>query len=95
MQISSNGLIFFIPFRCTLEPGDSIIDCPPTFTMYVFDADVNGAKVITGAFLLQVFLATGFLPLYCFCRLSETLFYFYLDICSPTPTRFQSRCRRY
>lgn len=33
--------------RCTLEPGDSIIDCPPTFTMYVFDADVNGAKVIT------------------------------------------------
>ncbi|KAH7366436.1 hypothetical protein KP509_18G077900 [Ceratopteris richardii] len=33
--------------RCTLEPGDSIIDCPPTFTMYVFDADVNGANVIT------------------------------------------------
>lgn len=33
--------------RCTLEPGDRIIDCPPTFTMYVFDADVNGAKVIT------------------------------------------------
>ncbi|MCO5610552.1 hypothetical protein L7F22_064791 [Adiantum nelumboides] len=33
--------------RCTLEPGESIIDCPPTFTMYVFDADVNGAKVIT------------------------------------------------
>lgn len=34
--------------RCTLEPGDAIIDCPPTFTMYVFDADVNGGKVITG-----------------------------------------------
>ncbi|KAI5083172.1 hypothetical protein GOP47_0002915 [Adiantum capillus-veneris] len=33
--------------RCTLEPGEAIIDCPPTFTMYVFDADVNGAKVIT------------------------------------------------
>ena len=37
--------------RCTIEPGDAIIDCTPTFTMYVFDADVNGAKVVTGAFV--------------------------------------------
>ena len=33
--------------RCVLEPGEKIIDCPPTFTMYVFDADVNNARVVT------------------------------------------------
>ncbi|EIE18292.1 histidinol phosphate aminotransferase [Coccomyxa subellipsoidea C-169] len=33
--------------RCVLDPGDSIVDCPPTFTMYAFDAAVNGANVIT------------------------------------------------
>lgn len=33
--------------RCTLDPGDAIVDCPPTFTMYAFDADVNDARVIT------------------------------------------------
>ncbi|KAL8240068.1 hypothetical protein R6Q59_013423 [Mikania micrantha] len=32
--------------RCVLEPGDSIVDCPPTFTMYEFDAAVNCARVI-------------------------------------------------
>ncbi|KAG8660771.1 histidinol-phosphate aminotransferase, chloroplastic isoform X1 [Manihot esculenta] len=32
--------------RCTLDPGDKILDCPPTFTMYQFDAAVNGAEVI-------------------------------------------------
>ncbi|CAN0891212.1 Histidinol-phosphate aminotransferase, chloroplastic [Linum grandiflorum] len=32
--------------RCTLDPGDKIVDCPPTFTMYEFDASVNGAHVI-------------------------------------------------
>lgn len=32
--------------RCVLEPGDKILDCPPTFTMYAFDAAVNGALVI-------------------------------------------------
>ncbi|KAL6567756.1 hypothetical protein OROGR_001424 [Orobanche gracilis] len=32
--------------RCVLEPGDKILDCPPTFTMYEFDAAVNGALVI-------------------------------------------------
>lgn len=32
--------------RCVLDPGDRIVDCPPTFTMYVFDAAVNGALVI-------------------------------------------------
>eukprot|EP01025_Chloroclados_australasicus_P056830 TRINITY_DN7069_c0_g1_i3.p1 TRINITY_DN7069_c0_g1~~TRINITY_DN7069_c0_g1_i3.p1 ORF type:complete len:418 (+),score=15.06 TRINITY_DN7069_c0_g1_i3:134-1255(+) len=33
--------------RCVLEPGDYIIDCPPTFTMYTFDAQVNAANVIS------------------------------------------------
>lgn len=33
--------------RCVLDPGDSIVDCPPTFTMYAFDAAVNGAEVVT------------------------------------------------
>jgi histidinol-phosphate aminotransferase len=35
-------------FRCVLDPGDKIIDCPPTFTMYEFDAAVNGALVVKG-----------------------------------------------
>ncbi|XP_009366637.2 histidinol-phosphate aminotransferase, chloroplastic [Pyrus x bretschneideri] len=32
--------------RCVLDPGDKIVDCPPTFTMYEFDAAVNAASVI-------------------------------------------------
>jgi histidinol-phosphate aminotransferase len=32
--------------RLFLEPGDTIVICPPTFGMYVFDAEVNGAGVI-------------------------------------------------
>ncbi|KAK4860040.1 hypothetical protein QYF36_016222 [Acer negundo] len=32
--------------RCVLDPGDKIVVCPPTFTMYEFDAAVNGAAVI-------------------------------------------------
>ena len=33
--------------RCFLDRGDAIIDCPPTFTMYAFDSDVNGGRVVT------------------------------------------------
>ena len=33
--------------RVVLEPEDTVIDTPPTFTMYAFDADVNAAKVET------------------------------------------------
>lgn len=83
--------MFFPPFRCTLEPGDSIIDCPPTFTMYVFDADVNGAKVITGV-LLQFLLAARFLLLLICLQPFETLKSCILNISSSPSIRFQSRC---
>lgn len=35
-------------FRLFVTPGtdDSIVNCPPTFGMYKFDADVNGARII-------------------------------------------------
>jgi histidinol-phosphate aminotransferase len=32
--------------RLFLRPNDAIIDCPPTFGMYSFDAALSGAKVI-------------------------------------------------
>jgi hypothetical protein len=39
--------------RCVLEPGDRIVDSPPTFTMYAFDADVNNAQVGADSPLLR------------------------------------------
>jgi histidinol-phosphate/aromatic aminotransferase/cobyric acid decarboxylase-like protein len=41
--------------RCTLDPGDKIVDCPPTFTMYAFDAAVNGASVVKGTYSVSDF----------------------------------------
>lgn len=32
--------------RVTLAPGEVILNCPPTFGMYAFDADLNNARVI-------------------------------------------------
>ncbi len=32
--------------RLVIEPRDAIVNCPPTFGMYTFDADINGATVI-------------------------------------------------
>jgi histidinol-phosphate aminotransferase len=32
--------------RLFLQPGDAIVDCPPTFGMYAFDAAIAGARVI-------------------------------------------------
>ncbi len=32
--------------RLFLQPGDAVIDCPPTFGMYPFDAAVNGGRVV-------------------------------------------------
>jgi len=33
--------------RVILSPGDAILNCPPTFGMYAFDADLNNAKVVS------------------------------------------------
>lgn len=33
--------------RLLLDPGDCILNCPPTFGMYKFDAEVNAAQVIS------------------------------------------------
>ena len=32
--------------RVLVDPGDAIINCPPTFGMYAFDGELNQAKVI-------------------------------------------------
>jgi histidinol-phosphate aminotransferase len=32
--------------RVFIEPGDAILNCPPTFGMYSFDGDINRANVI-------------------------------------------------
>lgn len=32
--------------RLFLEPGDAVLNCPPTFGMYAFDASVNAARVV-------------------------------------------------
>jgi histidinol-phosphate aminotransferase len=32
--------------RCVLQPGDCIVDSPPTFGMYRFDADINDARTV-------------------------------------------------
>jgi histidinol-phosphate aminotransferase len=32
--------------RLFIRPEDAIINCPPTFGMYAFDAEVNGAEII-------------------------------------------------
>jgi histidinol-phosphate aminotransferase len=36
-----------LTMRLFIQPGDSIVNCPPTFGMYPFDADVNGAGCIS------------------------------------------------
>lgn len=33
--------------RLLIDPGDKIINCPPTFGMYTFDADLNRGKVVS------------------------------------------------
>nr|CAB3466231.1 unnamed protein product [Digitaria exilis] len=48
----ANELIDLV-MRCVLEPGDEIVVCPPAFTMYEFDASVNGALVIKVSYYSQ------------------------------------------
>ncbi len=45
VSLGADELIDLI-MRLFIEPGDAIINCPPTFGMYPFDADINGARVI-------------------------------------------------
>jgi histidinol-phosphate aminotransferase len=33
--------------RLFLDPGDRILNCPPTFGMYSFDADLNRARIVS------------------------------------------------
>jgi len=32
--------------RILLEPGDRVINCPPTFGMYAFDTDLNAGRIV-------------------------------------------------
>ncbi|NPV87491.1 MAG: histidinol-phosphate transaminase [Anaerolineae bacterium] len=32
--------------RLFLQPGDAVVNCPPTFGMYAFDANLQGARVV-------------------------------------------------
>ena len=36
-----------LTMRLFLQPGDAIVNCPPTFGMYAFDAAVVGARVVS------------------------------------------------
>jgi len=36
-----------LTMRLFLQPGDAIINCPPTFGMYPFDAAISGARTIS------------------------------------------------
>jgi len=33
--------------RLFIQPGDAVLDCPPTFGMYAFDASIAGARAIS------------------------------------------------
>ena len=46
--LAGNGAdeLIDLVMRLFIEPGDAVINCPPTFGMYAFDADVNGARLI-------------------------------------------------
>jgi histidinol-phosphate aminotransferase len=33
--------------RLFIAPGDAVLNCPPTFGMYRFDADLNGARTVS------------------------------------------------
>nr|AOS95363.1 histidinol-phosphate/aromatic aminotransferase and cobyric acid decarboxylase [uncultured bacterium] len=43
--LGSDDLIDLV-MRAVIAPGDGVIDCPPTFGMYPFSAQVAGARVI-------------------------------------------------
>jgi histidinol-phosphate aminotransferase len=45
MGAGADELIDLI-MRLVIDPGDGLINCPPTFGMYAFDGDLNQARVI-------------------------------------------------
>jgi len=44
---SGSDELIDLVLRLFIEPGDSVIDCPPTFGMYTFSTDVCGGKVVS------------------------------------------------
>jgi histidinol-phosphate aminotransferase len=43
---SGSGELIDLLMSALLQPGDAIIDCPPTFGMYSFDAGIHAARVV-------------------------------------------------
>jgi histidinol-phosphate aminotransferase len=43
--LGSDDLIDLV-LRAVITPGDGVIDCPPTFGMYPFSAEIAGARVV-------------------------------------------------
>ncbi|MBI2855943.1 MAG: histidinol-phosphate transaminase [Chloroflexi bacterium] len=39
--------IIDLVLRATLEPGDEVVNCPPTFGMYAFNTQVNGGTLVS------------------------------------------------
>lgn len=43
---SGSGELIDLLMRALIQPGDVIIDCPPTFGMYAFDGGIHAARVV-------------------------------------------------
>ncbi len=43
---SGSGELIDLLMRVFIQPGDAIVDCPPTFGMYSFDGGIHGARMV-------------------------------------------------
>lgn len=43
---SGSGELIDLVMRALIQPGDVIVDCPPTFGMYSFDGGIHGARIV-------------------------------------------------
>ncbi|HNP71588.1 MAG TPA: histidinol-phosphate transaminase [Kouleothrix sp.] len=43
---SGSGELIDLLMRAFIQPGDAIVDCPPTFGMYSFDGGIHGARIV-------------------------------------------------
>lgn len=43
---SGSGELIDLLMRAFIQPGDVIVDCPPTFGMYAFDGGIHGARIV-------------------------------------------------